>query len=121
MSKENFVLEQEKIYSALSDLEQAILDKLYETSVSSTMLKASENDENSIKATNIQQANIIQNLNNELNNLQEIVNKLSEENEALSTQNEALLKKINKMRFESEAIIDKIENDLVKISKLITK
>ncbi len=120
MSKENFELEQEKIYSTLEYLEQVILDKLHETSVSSTMLKASENDEKSIKSTNIQQANIIQNLNIEVNRLQKTVAKLTEENEFLTSQNESLLKKINKLRSESENIIDNIENDLIKISKLIT-
>lgn len=121
MSNDNFELEQEKIYSALEYLEQVILDKLHETSVSSTMLKASENDERSIKATNIQQANIIHNLNTELNRLQKAVAQLTEENESLSSQNESLLKKINKLRSDSENVIDNIENDLIKISKLITK
>jgi hypothetical protein len=107
-----------KISDAIENLEKITIDKLHETSLQSSVLSVS-NDENSVRNRIIEQNAIIQNLNNEINKLQESILTITTENENLTKQNESLLKKINYLRSNSKDLIDEIESDLVKISKII--
>jgi len=124
MSNENFQKKFEiafkKLANALENLENIAIDKLHETSLYSSVLSVS-GDENSIKGRIVEQNAIIQNLNDEINKLQKNILTITAENENLSKENESLLKKINQLRGDSVDLIDDIESDLVKISKIISK
>ncbi|MBU6338624.1 MAG: hypothetical protein KGQ36_01430 [Rickettsiales bacterium] len=122
MSNENFQKKFDiafrKLTDALENLENTAIDKLHETSLHSSVLSIS-GDEHSIKGRIVEQNAIIQNLNDEINKLQKNILTITAENENLTTQNESLLKKINQLRSDSADLIDDIESDLIKISKII--
>lgn len=120
-AKERFQEANRNLIVALENLEKIAIAKIHDTSLQSNMFHLGEGESSSLKAQIVSQTATIQNLNQELNKLQEENLSLTTENENLAQQNQSLLKKINKLRQDSENIIDDIQADLLKVSKIVEK
>ena len=92
----------ERLSEALKNLEEVVKKKFHEEAIYSRMIDGDNNGYSVSQSRMIEQSQIIQNLNSEINNLQKNLSELGKETDFLREKNEMLIRKITKMKAESE-------------------
>ncbi len=103
VAEARFEVARKRLAIALTDLEKTVKRKIYEDSVSASMLDATS-DDSLLRAKIIEQEAIIQNLSSEINNLQKNLFDLGKETEFLNEKNKILAEKIAEFRREKSSL-----------------
>jgi archaellum component FlaC len=119
-SKTRFNTARRQLSNALQQLEQITIQKIHEATINSKMLDVADEDFGELKTKIIEQTSIAQNLSEEINKLQKTLEEIGQENEFLTKKNKLLADKNSQLKSCGSSIIEAIESDLIKISKIIT-
>lgn len=103
-----------RLNTSLKELEESVIEKLYETAEQSRMLQNSVDNPLSSKVN--KQFSTIQNLSAEINKLQKNLATLGKENEVLLAENNNL----QKNQAQKISLIKAIESDLLHIEEIIS-
>lgn len=118
-SEHRFNKARDRLSSALENLENIVKEKLHEAAIQNNLINSISDDFNSDQGIVAQQANTIQNLTNEINNLQKNLVEMSKEIEFLNEKSLTIAKRSDDSRNQSKLLVEDIEKDLIRITKLI--
>ena len=118
-AQKKFIEARDRLATSLKNLEEVIIEKIQENSMSSKMLDAVDGDESSLRVKILEQLVIIENLSDELNKVQKITSEINKENDFLKDKNRFFADKIFKFKTQGSSLTQAIETDLVRIKEII--